>query len=333
MTQLDAAFLDPFIAATLRTLKVQCNTEAAIETMGGAGTVPRIPVVIAGVIGITGRTYQGAMSLSFTREAFLHLMGQMLQEELTDITPELADGAAELSNIIFGHAKLALNASGHDIRMALPSVLKADELSSGAPMNTDATAILLRTPAGPLVIEFAGRSIDEDRKAAEAPKSGQGMPRLDAHVLMSFVNGFRQTFRVQCGVEAVALTPFLKTAENIYPFELGSVMGITGAAFGGTIAICFQKQVFLSVLERMLGEKVQEISAEYEDAATEIMNIAFGVAKQVLNSEGYALRMAIPTVVRGKAVESLYPGRRPPIVLPFRLFEGIFWVEFALTES
>ena len=107
------------------------------------------------------------------------------------------------------------------------------------------------------------------------------------------------------------------------------MIGITGAAFGGNFSICFEEAVFMKVLEGMFGEPVTKIEPGMDDAAAEIVNMVFGVAKQVLNEKGYALQMAIPTIISGKGLQSLYPARKPPIVIPFQLYGGHFWVEFA----
>ena len=336
--QLENTFLTPFIEASVKTLQELCKTETKLEKMGPRDSMPPFSASIAGVIGITGKKFQGAMSLSFPKSVFITLMNRMLSEENTEITADLTDGAAELSNIIFGHAKMALNEAGAEIKMALPSVLQGEELQSRSGAIQSSTVILLTTSAGPVCIEFTGRVIsateptDDTSKKIQTPLM-ETLPKLDAHVLMSFIEGIRKTYKLQCGAVPVAGSPYLKNSREPYRFEIGGVLGITGSTFSGTFAMCYEKAVFLKVLERIFGEPITEITKDVEDGAAELVNIVFGVAKQILNEEGHALRMAIPTIVRGKSVTSQFPGQKPPIVVPFELFGGHFWVEFAFDHD
>ncbi len=328
MAPMDTGFLKPFVVAAIRTLHEFCGIDATLKAVV-ATTIdsPRYPVDIAGVIGITGKTFRGAMAISFPKETFLFVMNKMLKENHTELTQDLEDGAAEFSNVIFGQAKAVLNQAGQQIKMAIPSVIKGMELESGCPTSTNGDLVILMTEAGPLYIEFAGE--DVEHQAHHPAPTGAAVPKLDAHVLMSFVEGIRKTMETQCFVHPAAGTPFFKKPDSDFRFEVGGLVGVTGAAFSGAFSICFEKSVFLLLVENMTGEKCTEVTREIEDAAAELVNIVFGSAKHVLNAEGYALRTAIPTIIRGKNVQSIYPSQRQPIVVPFSLGGGQFWVEFA----
>ncbi len=332
--QIDFNFLTPFIEGASKALRDLCNISARIDKVAPAAEVEDIPIAIAGVIGITGAKYRGAMTIGFPTAVFLHIMSKMLGEDYKEITPELADGAAELSNIVFGQAKMTLNQLGHNIQMALPNVVMGKEVASRPSNNADAARIIFETAAGPFMIEFVGHAVTETKSAASNAASAPSVlagepPKLDGKVLMTFVDGIKKALTVQFGAEPKALAPFQKSAEKRYQFDIGGMIGVNSNSFGGTFAICFAKQAFIKILESMMGEPVPEITREHEDAATEIVNITFGEAKRVLNEKGYGLEMAIPTIIRGVDVESLYPSRKPPIVLPFEVFGSMIWIEFA----
>lgn len=127
--KLDVNFINPFIEGTIHTLSVQCQ----------APITPGKPLLkgkeefkcqtdIAGLIGITSQSFTGSLAICFPEKVFLGLMSKMLGEQYTEITDELKDGAAELLNIIFGHAKRVLNANGYTIEKALPTVIRAVNL-------------------------------------------------------------------------------------------------------------------------------------------------------------------------------------------------------------
>jgi CheY-specific phosphatase CheX len=54
----------------------------------------------------------------------------MLGEKYTELNDELQDGAAELLNMIFGHAKVILNKQGHTIQKAIPTVIRGGNLQT-----------------------------------------------------------------------------------------------------------------------------------------------------------------------------------------------------------
>ncbi|MGK5088935.1 chemotaxis protein CheX [Bdellovibrionota bacterium FG-2] len=334
--QIDFNFLTPFIEGASKALRDLCNISPRIDKVAPASEVEDLPIAIAGVIGITGAKYRGAMTIGFPKEVFLHVMSKMLGEDYKEITPDLADGAAELSNIVFGQAKMTLNQLGHNIQMALPNVVMGKEVASRPSNNANAARIIFETAAGPFMIEFVGNVVAGDKTIAPAatPAPPPGVlgaepPKLDGKVLMTFVDGIKKAMTIQFGAEPKPLAPYQKTPDKRYQFDIGGMIGVNSNSFGGTFAICFAKKAFIKILESMMGEPVPEITREHEDAATEIVNITFGEAKRVLNEKGYGLEMAIPTIIRGKEVESLYPSRKPPIVLPFEVFDSNIWIEFA----
>lgn len=130
MPQLDASFFKPFVEGTLKTLKVQCKTDAFHESPFFKGTKPEPVFAIAGVIDIACVTFTGRISLCFPEPVFLGMMERMLEESFPEITVELQDGVAELLNMIFGQAKVTLNEQGHTIQKAIPTVVRDHTLNT-----------------------------------------------------------------------------------------------------------------------------------------------------------------------------------------------------------
>lgn len=120
---MDTEFVDPFLTATLHVLKVQ----ASVEAKSGKPFIkkPHEMLVgdVSGVIGVVSDAFNGSVVISFPEKTFLKVMSGMLGEEITTLDKEIVDGAGEITNMIFGQAKVVLNEKGYGIKMAIPSVV------------------------------------------------------------------------------------------------------------------------------------------------------------------------------------------------------------------
>jgi chemotaxis protein CheX len=130
MSQLDVQFFKPFVDGTLHTLKTAAGVEVkpGKPFLKGSHVQPRFD--IAGVIGITSESFNGTIAICFPGPLYLSIMSTMLGETFTEITQDLQDGAAELLNMIFGHAKVVLNQQGYSIQKAIPTVIRGDNLQT-----------------------------------------------------------------------------------------------------------------------------------------------------------------------------------------------------------
>ena len=68
-------------------------------------------------------SFSGNVIITFPEKTFLGLISKILRENYTAINKENADGAGELTNMIFGQAKITLNEQGYGIKTALPSLI------------------------------------------------------------------------------------------------------------------------------------------------------------------------------------------------------------------
>ncbi len=144
--KLDVAFINPFIEGTIHVLNVQCQTRitAAAPMLKGKEDF-KCQTDIAGIIGITSQRFKGSIAICFPEKVFLGLMSKMLGEEFSEITDDLKDGAAELLNMIFGHAKKVLNENGHTIDKALPSVVRGPNLKIDHSGSHDSIVLPFKT--------------------------------------------------------------------------------------------------------------------------------------------------------------------------------------------
>lgn len=86
--------------------------------------------------------------------------------------------------------------------------------------------------------------------------------------------------------------------------DISAVLEMKSPDLTATLAICFDKNSFLTLTSKMLGEEFTELTPEIHDAASEICNQIYGVAKARLSDAGHKFQMAIPklTVQEGHPV-------------------------------
>lgn len=124
---LDTEFINPFLNSTLHVLKVQANIESHAGRVYLKKRDENLLGDVSGVIGIVSDSFSGAVIISFPEKTFLKVMSEMLGEEYTELNKDIIDGAGEITNMIFGQAKLVLNEKGYGIKTALPSVVSGKD--------------------------------------------------------------------------------------------------------------------------------------------------------------------------------------------------------------
>jgi chemotaxis protein CheX len=323
-------FLNAFIQATELTLQDLCRIPIRGHRRMKPGELTGKEISVAGLIGITSNSIQGSMSIQFPRSTFLDVMNGMLGEEMTELEPGMEDGAAELTNIIFGNAKVSLNENGFGIQMAIPTLLTGTSIQSIA--SDGAEGIEFKTDGESFYVVFDLRNKTTD----VAPPPATSAKKIDwsADMLLEFVRAVRKTLEVQFNAQTEIGSPFKKTPDQNFLFDVGSVIGVNESGFSGYFGLFYESAPFLNLMSGLLGCEFKELNAEVQDGASEITNICFGVAKQVLNSNGHAITMALPNLILGKDIRSSTQGvGRSTIVVPLKIPSGRFWIEFSYGET
>lgn len=172
------------------------------------------------------------------------------------------------------------------------------------------------------------RMFNAQTQVAYKPPVKKPAPSIDVKFIDPFIRATTQSLKIQAKIESQPGKPKLKTpVDALKFFDIVGIISLVSNAFNGSIALCFKKSVFLQLCENMLGEEYDEITDELEDAAGELLNIIFGVAKAELNAtEGYKIHKAIPTVLRGDKIK-VKQTKGPTIILPFATDFGDFQIE------
>ena len=86
---------------------------------------------------------------------------------------------------------------------------------------------------------------------------------LSSEFLNPFVIGTKKTLETQASVQLKPGKAFIKKgAEPNLEYHIAGIISITSKGFSGSIALCFPKDVFLKIYEKMLGETHDEIDDE-----------------------------------------------------------------------
>ncbi|RYZ87573.1 MAG: chemotaxis protein CheX, partial [Proteobacteria bacterium] len=83
---------------------------------------------------------KGTLLISFSKGSIFHIMQNMLGEKHEELTDEVSDAVGELTNMIYGTAKTALNQMGYNFEMAIPSVIRGSFVVTKA--NKGATLVI-----------------------------------------------------------------------------------------------------------------------------------------------------------------------------------------------
>lgn len=159
----------------------------------------------------------------------------------------------------------------------------------------------------------------------------------DVSVINPFIAATTKTLDVQARTKSTPGKPFLlKVEEKNYepPIGIVGVVTVSTSKFHGSIALVFPENVFLHIYENMFGEKHDKITSEIEDAAGEILNIIYGVAKVEINQQpGMNLKPALPTILSGEKINIRQRTSEKIIILPFKTEVGEFQLEIALETN
>lgn len=152
--KLDTDFINPFLDAAMHVLNVQ----AGVTANAGKFFVKKIEDHtvgdVSGIIGIVSESFRGSVIISFPEQTFLNVMSGMLGEKIEVLSKDILDGAGEITNMIFGQAKIILNDKGYGIKMAIPSVISGKNHSLSSISKGTVLIIPFQSTAGDFCIEI-----------------------------------------------------------------------------------------------------------------------------------------------------------------------------------
>jgi chemotaxis protein CheX len=152
---IDINFVNPFLAATLNVLKIQASITAEPGKVYLKKENDELKGDVSGIIGIVSDAFNGSVIISFPEATFLKVMSNMLGEEYKELTKDILDGAGEITNMIFGQAKVTLNERSYGIKIALPQVVSGKGHSLTAMSKGPTVVIPFTSSAGAFFVEIS----------------------------------------------------------------------------------------------------------------------------------------------------------------------------------
>ncbi len=154
MKDVASGFIQAFVDATIYAFKAQVGVDVVPGKVIVCDQHNEYSGDISGIISIVGDKVNGSFVISFTEETFLKVMSKMLGEAFTSLTPDILDGASEMTNIIFGKSKVPLNEKGFGIKMALPTVVSGKNHHLSSLCNGPVAVVKFESDLGGFLIKI-----------------------------------------------------------------------------------------------------------------------------------------------------------------------------------
>lgn len=157
--KVNAKLCYPFIEAMMNTLKVQCGTVGRVgkPAFKDRNSGDRADVIIS--TNLISTDLMASISLCFPQSVFFKLMGKMLGEIFSEVTPDLEDAAKELMNIVFNQAKKPLVEKGVKATRSIPMIVFGAKLNQCYLTRGSTIALPVDTDYGPFSIEVTAQDI------------------------------------------------------------------------------------------------------------------------------------------------------------------------------
>lgn len=121
--------------------------------------------------------------------------------------------------------------------------------------------------------------------------------------------------------------PYVKKGKTAVG-DVTGLVGITGD-MSGTISITFTKSCAVTIVKNMLGDDVQDILQDVQDAVGEITNMISGQARAGLVEQGLTFSGSTPSVIMGDNHSISHMASTPIMAIPFSSEAGEFTIEFS----
>ena len=147
-----------------------------------------------------------------------------------------------------------------------------------------------------------------------------------AIVARPFIKATQEILAVMAGMDSAAGAPFVKK-NNIAKGGISAIVRVTGDKTG-TIAVSFSHSCAQALAKGMLGDDIQDIQHDTQDAVGEVANMISGQGRAALVNMGLNLKGSPPTVIVGEGHAIRHISAGPTIAIPFTTDHGEFTVEF-----
>ncbi|MBU2551183.1 MAG: chemotaxis protein CheX [Proteobacteria bacterium] len=138
---------------------------------------------------------------------------------------------------------------------------------------------------------------------------------MDVKYINPFLEATVNVIKTMAFVDVTPDRPFLKK-DHVAFGDVTGIIGLTGDV-RGSLSLTMNFHLIKTIMQKMLGEEIEDVNDDARDAVGELTNMISGDARRVLQQNGLNLTAAIPTIVAGKnhTIKHIVSG--PVIVIPF----------------
>lgn len=153
---------------------------------------------------------------------------------------------------------------------------------------------------------------------------------MDVRLINPFIEGAISVLKTMAFVDPKPGKAHLKQDSKAVG-DVSGIIGLTGSA-SGSLALSFSEKCIITIVNNMLGENFTEINDEIRDAVGEITNMISGDARKRLETAGFKITAAIPTIVSGPDHQIRHMQGGPSVIIPFEIDDSSFVVDVCLVQ-
>ena len=150
----------------------------------------------------------------------------------------------------------------------------------------------------------------------------------DVEIAKHFVKATVVILSTMAGITATPGKPYVKK-DQAAKGDISAIIGVTGPK-NGTISVSFSTQSATGLVTGMLGDAVEDLNQDMQDAVGEVANMISGQARAGIAEAGLVLNGSTPSVVVGKNHIIHHISKAVVMAIPFTTLDGEFTVEFCL---
>jgi chemotaxis protein CheX len=150
----------------------------------------------------------------------------------------------------------------------------------------------------------------------------------EVDIARHFIKATTAILSTMASIAAAPGKPFVKKTQEATG-DISAIIGVTGPK-SGTISVSFSTDSATALVVGMLGEDVEDLDQDMQDAVGEVANMISGQARASLAEAGLVLQGSTPSVVVGKGHHIHHMTKAVVMAIPFTTEGGGFTVEFCL---
>ena len=155
---------------------------------------------------------------------------------------------------------------------------------------------------------------------------------MDVKYAKPFIDATINVLSTMAMITPKAKKPFVKNDNKAFGDVSGIVGFTTSDGLKGVMSISFSKKCAVQLVKNLLGEDIQNLLEDVQDAVGEITNMISGQARAKLVEMGITAEGATPTVILGENHTISHITHDKIIAIPFTTDHGDFVVEFSMSK-